>query len=95
MMDQTNEQLCLHGFVSGRVQGVWYRGSTQKQARKLGITGWARNLPDGRVEFLICGAEAAVHQLEAWLHEGPPAAEVSGVEVEQVPWQEMEGFATR
>lgn len=87
--------ICLHGYVSGRVQGVWYRGSTQAEARRRKLTGWARNLPDGRVEVLLCGEESAVREVEAWLHEGPPAARVTGVEVEIVPWQDIEGFSTR
>lgn len=87
--------ICLHGCISGKVQGVWYRGSTQKEARKRGVTGWARNLADGRVELMLCGPEPAVRELEAWLHQGPPAARVSTVEIEEVPWQEIQGFATR
>lgn len=70
---------CLRCHVAGRVQGVWYRGSTQRQARALGITGYARNLPDGRVEVLACGDEAALRQLRDWLWQGPPAAAVTDV----------------
>lgn len=88
-------RICVHGYVSGRVQGVWYRGSTQAEARRHNVSGWARNLPDGRVEVLLCGEESAVRAVEAWLHQGPPAAEVTGVEVETVPWQDIEGFSTR
>jgi acylphosphatase len=67
-------------FVAGRVQGVYYRASTQKQARSLAITGFARNLPDGRVEVLAIGEKSAVEKLVAWLWQGPPASEVTGVE---------------
>ena len=81
---------CIRCFVSGRVQGVFFRASTQEVASRLGIVGYARNLPDGRVEVLACGEESALRELEAWLWEGPRYAEVSGVEcsnvrVEQIP----------
>jgi acylphosphatase len=69
-----------HLWVSGRVQGVWYRGSCRDVARTLGVAGWARNLPDGRVEVVAEGPEDAVEQLVAWCKQGPPAAEVLAVE---------------
>ncbi len=72
---------CKKAWVEGRVQGVGFRVSTQMQASALGITGWAKNLPDGRVEVLMCGEPYRVSQLEAWLHEGPPLARVSKVTV--------------
>ena len=74
--------LCRRCWVSGRVQGVYYRASTASQARRLGVTGYARNLADGRVEVLACGEPEAVDALCAWLWEGPPAARVTGVRVE-------------
>ena len=72
-------------FVSGRVQGVFYRASAQKQAIALGISGFARNLPDGRVEVLAIGDALAVEALVEWLWRGPPAASVTGVESSDVP----------
>lgn len=69
-------------IVTGRVQGVWFRGSTQTEARRLGVTGWARNLDDGTVEVVAHGGEAAVDALVAWLHRGPRLARVDGVTVE-------------
>jgi acylphosphatase len=77
-------KLCRRCLVSGRVQGVWYRASTAQRARGLGVTGYARNLADGRVEVLACGEPSAVDALCAWLWEGPPAARVSNVRVETV-----------
>ena len=74
--------LCRRCWVSGRVQGVWYRASTAAQARRLGITGYARNLADGRVEVLACGEPAAVETLCKWLWQGPPAARVADVRTE-------------
>jgi acylphosphatase len=71
---------CRRCIVSGRVQGVFFRASTRSRARALGVTGYARNLADGRVEVLACGEAQAVESLCAWLAEGPPAARVSSVE---------------
>ncbi len=86
--------ICRRCFVSGRVQGVWYRGSTQREAERLGVTGHARNLPDGRVEVLACGAPAAVDALCAWLWQGPRHAEVSDVQCEPVDRPAPPGFTT-
>ena len=66
--------------VHGRVKGVWFRDSTRREAVRLGITGHAINLPDGNVEVLACGDAAAVKELEAWLHQGPPMARVTKVD---------------
>jgi acylphosphatase len=71
-------------LVSGRVQGVFYRASTRERAEALGVTGHARNLADGRVEVLACGAEAAVDALCRWLWVGSPASSVTDVEIEEV-----------
>lgn len=84
---------CERCLVSGRVQGVWYRAGTREQARNLGLSGYARNLADGRVEVLACGDPQAVEQLKRWLWEGPPAAQVSGVECEPAS-EDPEGFIT-
>lgn len=70
---------CAHFFIDGRVQGVGYRYSAQQQARRLQLTGWVRNLADRRVELFACGSDAALVQLERWLREGPPGANVSSV----------------
>ncbi|WP_330925922.1 acylphosphatase [Candidatus Sororendozoicomonas aggregata] len=83
---------CKKAWVEGRVQGVCFRISTQKQALELGITGWAKNLPDGRVEVLMCGEPDRVSQLEAWLHEGPPLARVSKVSVVDESLAPPDGF---
>lgn len=73
------KEITLHAFVSGRVQGVWFRQSTKEQALSLGLKGWVRNLNDGRVEVLAAGEEKAVRQLEAWLVKGPELANVAEV----------------
>jgi len=67
--------------VSGKVQGVWYRASAQRQAQRLGVTGIARNLPDGSVEVIACGDEAAVMALVDWCRRGPERARVDGLVV--------------
>jgi len=72
--------ICRRCIVSGRVQGVFFRASTQAQALALGVRGHARNLPDGRVEVLACGAEADVQSLCTWLHSGPSQAGVTAVQ---------------
>ncbi len=89
------EKGCIHCFVSGKVQGVWFRVSTQDRANDLGLTGWVRNVNDGRVEVLACGEKEKLTQLVAWLHEGPELAEVTDVSCEESSWQEHERFAVR
>ena len=69
-------------FVSGRVQGVFFRQSTREQAQRLGITGHAHNLPDGRVEVVAFGPPQALDSLARWLTRGPPAARVDNLDVE-------------
>jgi acylphosphatase len=76
--------ICKHCFVSGRVQGVFFRTSTAKHALELNVTGYAKNLPDGRVEVLACGETGAVNALCDWLWEGPPAAHVNDVMINAV-----------
>ena len=81
--------ICRRSFVSGRVQGVFYRATCVRMAGSMGIRGFARNLDDGRVEVLACGPVTAVEQLCAWLWQGPPAARVDAVVVETVPGAEL------
>mgnify|MGYP001067283210 CR=1 FL=1 len=66
----------------------------REQALRLGLTGYARNLPDGRVEVLACGPVEAVARLRDWLRNGPPLAEVTAIVSEPVPFQPLSGFAT-
>jgi len=70
-----------HVFISGWVQGVLFRSNTQELAQRLGVTGWVRNLRDGRVEVIFEGEEEAVERLVSWCHRGPPGALVEDVEV--------------
>ncbi|MCF6211059.1 MAG: acylphosphatase [Gammaproteobacteria bacterium] len=86
--------ICRRCWVSGRVQGVWYRGSTRREAENRGVTGYARNLPDGRVEVLACGPQTAVDALCDWLWQGPAHAEVSDVQCEFVTLPPPADFTT-
>jgi len=70
-----------HVYISGRVQGVFFRSNTRNMAEKLGLTGWVRNLPDGRVEAVFEGEESSVKEVIDWCHRGPSYASVSDVEV--------------
>ena len=83
-------------LVSGRVQGVFFRASTREQALRLGLSGHARNLHDGRVEVVACGDAAALDLLAQWLAHGPPAAWVETLERLPMPDDEAApGFAVR
>lgn len=86
-------------YISGRVQGVFYRASTRQKATELGCAGYARNLADGRVEVLAVGEPQAVQSLLDWLWRGSPAAEVKFVEVRELSLDELDdvpvGFAAR
>ena len=75
-MDEHRVCVCTRFFVSGKVQGVFFRASTVREAERLELRGWARNLPDGRVEVLALGDPVRVAQLAQWLGRGPPRARV-------------------
>ncbi len=85
-----------HLFISGVVQGVSFRASTQEQAKRLGVAGWVRNLDDGRVEAVVQGPKDKVDELVQWCHKGPPAARVDKV---SVAWEtvadDLKGFEVR
>ena len=81
-------------FVSGRVQGVFFRASTRERALALKLDGYARNLPDGRVEVLAAGDAAALEALARWLELGPPAARVEAVLREAADDVPEKGFRT-
>jgi len=70
----------LHMVVRGRVQGVYFRASAQRVARRLGVCGWARNRADGAIEIVAEGEEAAVRDLHGWAQKGPSAARVDKVD---------------
>jgi len=78
---QTRE--CRLFLIEGRVQGVFFRESTRRQAEPLGITGYAKNMMDGSMQVLACGEPGALNRLTEWLKHGPPMAEV-----ERMDWIE-------
>lgn len=85
-----------HVFVSGMVQGVSFRYYTMQAAAHLGITGWVRNLPDGRVEAVFEGEQEDLDRMLAWCHEGPRSARVEHVEILPQAWTgEFESFRIR
>jgi acylphosphatase len=75
-------------FVRGRVQGVYFRASTQREAKRLGLTGWVKNRPDGSVEILAEGEEDELKELIGWANRGPSAARVERVDVR---WRSFAG----
>ncbi len=79
-------------IVSGRVQGVWFRAATQTRAEALGLTGWVRNLPDGRVEAVFEGPAPLVRRAVEWCRTGPEHAIVEHLEVFDEPAEGLTGF---
>jgi acylphosphatase len=85
-----------HVVVSGAVQGVWFRASTQRKAEELGLKGWVRNTPDGCVEAVFEGDKSRVEDMITWCHQGPPAAQVENVTVNFTDFSgAFSGFAVR
>ena len=85
----------LHCFVSGRVQGVCFRMHTSQQARILGLTGWVRNLEDGRVEVMASGEDTTLEQLRKWLIQGPSMAKVLNLECAFTEYKSFPDFSIR
>ncbi|MDQ3791219.1 MAG: acylphosphatase [Actinomycetota bacterium] len=85
-----------HVYVSGDVQGVFFRDSARQRAGELGLAGWVRNLPDGRVEAVFEGTREKVTEMVRWCEEGPPHAGVEDVEAEfEAPGEDLDGFEVR
>ena len=76
---------CIHVYIKGRVQGVFFRAETQRAAIGFNLTGWVRNIADDRVEAVFEGDDANVDKMLAWCHIGPPAARVKEVAVKEEP----------
>ncbi|MBM4276221.1 MAG: acylphosphatase [Deltaproteobacteria bacterium] len=90
------EKARVRVLVEGRVQGVFFRAYTRDEARARGISGWVRNLPDGRVEALMEGDKSALNSMLAWCHKGPPYAYVERVDAHWQPYQgDLEDFRIR
>ena len=85
-----------HVYVSGQVQGVFFRDSTRERAEQLGLTGWVMNLPDGRVEALFEGPSERVREMIRWCELGPSHAEVESVDTDfEAPEEDLTGFEVR
>lgn len=90
-----SNRMRAHVFVSGRVQGVYYRAITREEATDRGVDGWVTNLDDGRVEAVFEGPSQAVESMIEWCHTGSPQADVSTVDVEYSDPEGAEDFRVR
>lgn len=93
-MEQPGE-IARRFVVRGRVQGVGFRYFVEKHAQRLGLRGYARNMPDGTVEVVAAGAPKAVDELNGYLHEGPRLSVVAGVHQEEAPLGDYHSFRVR
>ena len=83
--------IAVHGLVTGRVQGVFYRASLAEEAQRLNLTGYVKNLADGRVEYVVTGDEKVVDELVAWSRRGPLLAKITDLAISE--YKGGEGFA--
>jgi acylphosphatase len=91
----SGERVRAHVYVSGQVQGVYYRANTRDAARDVGVDGWVRNLDDGRVEAVFEGPRDAVEEMVEWCHDGSPAARVTDVDATYESPEGEDGFRVR
>lgn len=84
--------ITISAIISGKVQGVFYRASTQKMAQSLGITGWVKNTDDNAVELHATGTETQIKKLVEWLWQGPNKAKVTGVTWSVIPTEAYDEF---
>jgi acylphosphatase len=93
---QSNDRERAHVRISGQVQGVFFRDSTRQQAEELGLVGWVKNLPDGRVEAVFEGPSERVREMVRWCEEGPQQASVENVDTDfESASRDLEGFEVR
>lgn len=85
-MAALNENGRAHVWITGKVHSVNFRAVTRDEAKRVGVQGWVKNLPDGRVEAIFEGSRAAVQRMVSWCYSGPSTAEVEGVEV---AWEDV------
>ncbi len=90
-----DEIACAHFRVRGRVQGVFFRASTEAVALRLGLNGWVRNCENGDVELVACGTTRQLDDMEKWLWQGPAGARVTGVQRVPTAFQAFNGFEVR
>jgi acylphosphatase len=82
----------LHIIVTGKVQGVYFRQSTQLQARARELTGWVKNLANGDVEIMVSGPTSELENFKEWAKTGPPQAQVKSLEIKELPFQSFDNF---
>ena len=93
---QSNDQERAHVSISGQVQGVFFRDSTREKAEELGLAGWVKNLPDGRVEAVFEGPAEKVREMIGWCEEGPRHASVENVDADfEDTGGDLSGFEVR
>lgn len=93
---QSNDHERAHVRISGQVQGVFFRDSTRQKAEELGLAGWVKNLPDGRVEAVFEGPSERVREMVRWCEEGPQNASVEDVDKDfEDPGGDLEVFEVR
>lgn len=91
--NKTDKTVRAHLFISGRVQGVFFRHYTFEQAHQLGLSGWVRNLPNSQVETLFEGPKDTVDEMIKWCQHGPPSAQVTNVDIQwETPDGSFKGF---
>jgi acylphosphatase len=94
--EKMNTMKRLDVFVSGKVQGVFFRANTKKAACSLNVTGWVRNLPDGRVEAIFEGRQEDVENMLEWIRKGPPLSHVRHLEITEEPFTgELQTFTIK
>ena len=87
-MSNVGDKVRVRLRIEGRVQGVFFRASTQDRAKRLGVNGWVRNCPDGSVEIAAEGARSQIDDLIAWCRQGPRGAQVQNMGIQ---WEEFTG----
>lgn len=93
---QEQEMKTVHIIVSGKVQGVFFRDYTLRQAQQLGVSGWVRNLPNGSVEAMIKGRKGKINTMIEWFHNGSPLSQVTEVRADEVlPIEKLRSFEIR
>lgn len=95
MSCSTGDLVRAHVIVRGIVQGVYYRSTTEREARALGLAGWVRNMYDGSVEAIFEGPRTTVERMIEWCRSGPSRAVVEDVEIEWLPAEGERGFRVR
>ena len=94
--DAKTQKKRAHLLISGRVQGVWFRGSTKQQADNLELTGWVRNCESGDVEAIVEGTDAAIDKFLSWCRTGPTMARVTGIKIDFGDYRnEFHGFSVQ